>query len=100
MEYLYAAMILNRLEKEIDSDSISEVLRAADVEVDVERVELLVQSLNQLDIDEAMATPFVPVQLVEEVVEEQETIAEEEKEDPDEEEEDEVLTGFDLLFGN
>ena len=56
MEYVYAAMLLHSAGKEIDDDAVSEVLKAAGVDVDVARVKALVASLSGVDIAEAMAT--------------------------------------------
>ena len=56
MEYVYAAMLLNSAEKNIDEDAVSAVLTAAGVDADGARVKALVASLGSVDIGEAMAT--------------------------------------------
>ena len=56
MEYVYAAMLLHSAGKGIDDKAVSSVLKAAGVEADGARVTALVASLNEVDIDEAMAT--------------------------------------------
>ncbi len=60
MEYVYAAMLLHSAGKGIDDKAVSSVLKAAGVEADGARVTALVASLNEVDIDEAMATAVLP----------------------------------------
>lgn len=54
MEYVYAAMLLHSAKKEITEKSVSEVLKAAGVEVDSARVKALIASLKSVNIDEAI----------------------------------------------
>ena len=54
MEYVYAAMILHSVDKEISDDAVTKVLEAAGVDVDAARVKALVASLSGVDIAEAM----------------------------------------------
>ena len=54
MEYVYAAMMLHSVDKEISDDAVTKVLEAAGVDVDAARVKALVASLSGVDIAEAM----------------------------------------------
>jgi len=54
MEYVYAAMLLHRAGKEINEESVSNVLTAAGINVDAVRVKALVASLSEVNIDEAI----------------------------------------------
>jgi len=68
MEYIYAAMLLHKAGKEINEQSLTQVLTAAGINVDVIRAKALVASLAEVKIDEAiksaptmMAAPAAPV---------------------------------------
>ena len=54
MEYVYAAMLLHKAEKEINEENISKVLKVAGVKVDAVRVKALVASLSEVNIEEAI----------------------------------------------
>ncbi|MCU4754455.1 50S ribosomal protein P1 [Halobacteria archaeon AArc-curdl1] len=55
MEYVYAALILNETDEEINEDNLTGVLEAAGVDVEESRVKALVAALEDVDIDEAVA---------------------------------------------
>jgi large subunit ribosomal protein L12 len=48
--YVYAALLLNKLGKEITAERMVDVLTATGMTVDTEKVRLLVSSLNGVDI--------------------------------------------------
>jgi large subunit ribosomal protein L12 len=54
MENIYAAMLLHKAGKEINESSVTKVLEAAGVTVDVIQVKALVASLSEVNIDEAI----------------------------------------------
>ncbi|ELY88459.1 50S ribosomal protein P1 [Natrinema altunense] len=55
MEYVYAALILNESDEEINEDNLTNVLDAAGVDVEESRVKALVAALEDVDIDEAVS---------------------------------------------
>lgn len=55
MEYVYAALLLHKLGKNVDEDSINKVLHATGASVDESKVKSLVASLKGLDIDAELA---------------------------------------------
>ena len=61
MEYIYAALILHESEKEINEESLTTVLKAADVKVEDVRVKALVAALEDVDIEEALEAGQVAI---------------------------------------
>ena len=55
MEYIYAALLLHKLEKEVNEDAIKSVVKAAGAEVDDSKVKSLIASLNGVDIANELA---------------------------------------------
>jgi len=54
MEYVYGAMLLHKAGKEINEQSLTQVLMAAGMDADPVRVKALVASLAEVKIDEAI----------------------------------------------
>jgi len=63
MEYVHAAILLHKAGKQINEESVTQVLTAAGINADPIRVKALVASLAEVNIDEALksATTFAPV---------------------------------------
>lgn len=55
MEYVYAALILNEANVEINEHNVTNVLEAAGVSVEESRVKALIAALEDVNIDEAVA---------------------------------------------
>jgi large subunit ribosomal protein L12 len=54
MEYVYAALMLHKLKKDITEDNISNVVKATGTEVNQAQVKALVASLTDVNIEEAI----------------------------------------------
>jgi large subunit ribosomal protein L12 len=54
MENIYAAILLHKAGKEINEETVTNVLTAAGITVDAVQVKALVASLSEVDIDEAI----------------------------------------------
>ena len=54
MEYVYAAMLLHKAGKEINEETLTNVLSAAGITAEPVRVKALVASLSEVNIDEAI----------------------------------------------
>ncbi len=59
MEYVYAALLLHKLGKPVDEESIKKVLQATGVEIDESKVKSLVVSLKDVDIDKELENAVV-----------------------------------------
>jgi len=108
MEYVYAAMLLHKAGKEINEESVSNVLTAAGITVDAVRVKALVASLSEVNIDEAikaaptmMAAAPTAAQAPAAPAAEQKPKEEDKKKKAEEEKakEDAALEGLGALFG-
>ncbi len=104
LEYVYAALLLHELGKEIDENSVSSVLKAAGVEPDPARVKQLVEALEGVDIEEVIKSAAVPpvaaapTPAAEATAEEKPT-EEKKEEEKKEEEEEAAIAGLGALFG-
>ena len=102
MEYVYAALLLNAAEKDINEENVTAVLSAAGVEVDDARVKALLASLEDVDIEEAIATAAVAAPAAAAAAPAEEEAEEEapaEEEDDEEEAEAAAAAGLGALFG-
>jgi len=104
MEYVYAAMLLNKAGKDVSADALTKTLSAAGVSVDEARVKATVAALADVDINKvieetqlasastAPATPAASADAAEESPAEA-------KEKPEEASEEDVAEGLGALFG-
>lgn len=60
MEYVYAALVLERSDREINEVNLTAVLEAADVSVERSRVRALVAALEDVDLEAIEGSPTVP----------------------------------------
>ena len=59
MEYIYSALVLHAAGKEVNEDTVANVLKSAGVEPDAARIKALTASLEGVNIDEAIASSAV-----------------------------------------
>ncbi len=95
MEYIYAALLLHKLGKEVNEENMKNVIAAAGNEVDESKIKSLVVSLKGVDIDKELesaslitAAPSVTAQA-----------PEEKKEEHKEEKKEAAAEGLSALFG-
>lgn len=55
MEYIYAALLLHKLGKEVNEEHMNKVIHATGAEVDGAKIKTLIASLKGVDIDKAMS---------------------------------------------
>jgi large subunit ribosomal protein L12 len=61
MEYVYAALLLHKLDKEVNEANLSSVVKASGAEVNEAQVKALVAALADVNIDEAVKSAPVVV---------------------------------------
>ncbi len=61
MEYVYAALMLHKLEKEVNEANVSSVVKATGAEVNEAQVKSLVAALADVNIDDAVKAAPVAV---------------------------------------
>ncbi len=59
MEYIYAALLLHKLGKEVTEEHLKKVISATGSEVDEAKVKVLVASLKGVNIDEQLANAAI-----------------------------------------
>ncbi|MCD6483248.1 MAG: 50S ribosomal protein P1 [Candidatus Aenigmarchaeota archaeon] len=104
MEYIYAALLLNAVGKDVNEDNVKKVLEAAGIQVDEAKVKALVSALEGVDINEviekASQQAFVAAPAAAAPAEGAEAKAEEKKEEEEEKKtEEEATAGLSALFG-
>ncbi len=100
MEYIYAALLLHKANKEINEENVKKVMTAAGLQVDDARVKALVAALSDVNIEEAISKA-VPVATATVGVEAKQEAApqEEKKEEEKEISTEEAASGLSGLFG-
>ncbi len=100
MEYVYAALLLHKLQKDISEENLTAVVSASGSQVNEAQVKSLVAALADVDINEAIKAAPVAVAAaapVAETVEEKVEEKEEKKEEGKDEEA--AMEGLSSLFG-
>ena len=102
MEYVYAAMLLNKAGKDVSAEALTKTLSAAGVSVDEARVKATVAALADVDINKvieetqlASAAPATPATSADAA----EESPKEAKEETVEASEEDVAEGLGALFG-
>ncbi|MEE9585802.1 MAG: 50S ribosomal protein P1 [Nitrososphaerales archaeon] len=101
MEYIYAALMLHKLNQEVNEDNLKKILKAAGTEPDEVRTKALVAALGEVNIEEALksaaAAPVAAAPATGEAAPKE--VKEEKKEEEEEKKEEEALAGLSSLFG-
>ncbi len=102
MEYIYAALLLHKAGKDITEEAVTAVLTAAGTDVNDARAKALVAALEDVDIEEAMATAAVaaaPAAAAPAAAADAPAEEAAEEEESKEEEEESGMAGLGALFG-
>jgi len=101
MEYVYAALMLHKLKKEITEENVTSIVKASGTEVNEAKVKSLVASLADVNIEDAIkaapvAAAAAPAAAPAEGAEEKK---EAKSEPPSEKQEEAAMEGLSSLFG-
>ena len=103
MEYVYAALMLHKLEKEVNEANVSSVVKATGAEVNEAQVKALVASLADVNIEDAIKA--APVAVAAAAAPSADAAAsgdapkEKKAEPPSEKQEEAAMEGLSSLFG-
>jgi large subunit ribosomal protein L12 len=97
MEYVYAALLLHKLQKEVNEANISSVVKSSGAEVNDAQVKALVAALADINIEDAIKAAPVAVAAAAPA----EAASEAKKEEPKDtgKSEDAAMEGLSSLFG-
>ncbi|SVB79635.1 uncharacterized protein METZ01_LOCUS232489 [marine metagenome] len=101
MEYVYAALMLHKLKKEITEENVTSIVKASGAELNEAKVKSLVASLADVNIEDAIkaapvAAAAAPAAAPAEGAEEKK---EAKSEPPSEKQEEAAMEGLSSLFG-
>ncbi len=101
MEYIYSALLLHSAGKEINDESVANVIKAAGLEPDQARIKALTASLSGVNIEEAIASAAMMAAPAAQPAAPAEKKEEKKKEEKKEEavSEEEAAAGLGALFG-
>ena len=99
MEYVYAALLLHKLQKEVTEENVSSVVKASGVEVNPAQVKALIAALADVNIEEAIKA--APVAVAAAPAAEASAAGGDEKKEKkaDGKSEDQAMEGLSSLFG-
>ena len=103
MEYVYAALMLHKLQKEVTEENVTSVVKATGAEVNEAQVKALVASLADVNIEEAIKAAPVAVAAAPaaaaDAPEGKDEKKEAKSEPPSEKQEEQAMEGLASLFG-
>jgi large subunit ribosomal protein L12 len=102
MEYVYAALMLHKLEKEVNEANVASVVKATGAEVNEAQVKALVASLADVNIEDAIKAAPVAVAAAAPAADAAaggDAPKEKKAEPPSEKQEEAAMEGLSSLFG-
>jgi large subunit ribosomal protein L12 len=104
MEYVYAALMLHKLKKDVTEENVTSIVKASGAEVNEAQVKALVASLADVDIEEAIKAAPVAVAAAAPAAAGTDAPAaggekKEKAEPPSEKQEEAAMEGLSSLFG-
>ena len=103
MEYVYAALMLHKLQKEVTEENVTSVVKATGAEVNEAQVKALVASLADVNIEDAIKAAPVAVAAAPAAAADAPADGDKKKEakaePPSEKQEEQAMEGLSSLFG-
>jgi large subunit ribosomal protein L12 len=99
MEYVYAALLLHKLDKEVNEANLTSVVKASGADVNEAQVKSLVAALADVNIDDAVKAAPVAVAAAAAPAAEAAAPAAEEKKKEEPKNEEAAMEGLSSLFG-
>jgi len=102
MEYVYAALMLHKLKKEITEENVTSIVKASGAELNEAKVKSLVASLADVNIEEAIKAAPVAVAAAPAAATEAPAKSDEDKKEEkaaDGKSEEQAMEGLSALFG-
>ena len=104
MEYVYAALMLHKLQKEVTEENVTNIVKASGAEVNEAQVKALVASLADVNIEEAIkaapvAVAAAPAAAAADAPADGDKKKEAKAEPPSEKQEEQAMEGLASLFG-
>jgi len=99
MEYVYAALMLHKLKKEITEENVTSIVKASGAELNEAKVKSLVASLADVNIEDAIKAAPVAVAAAPAAAEGAEEKKEAKSEPPSGKQEEAAMEGLSSLFG-
>ena len=100
MEYVYAALLLHKLDKEVNEANLTSVVKASGADVNEAQVKSLVAALADVNIDDAVkAAPVAVAAAAPVAVAAADAPAKEEKKKEEPKNEEAAMEGLSSLFG-
>ncbi len=99
MEYVYAALLLHKLGKEVNEANLSSVVKSSGAEVNEAQVKSLVAALADVNIDEAVKAAPLATAAAAPAAAAADAPAKEEKKKEDPKNEEAAMEGLSSLFG-
>lgn len=99
MEYIYAALLLHKLGKEVNDENVKKVVAATGTQVDDSKVKSLIAGLDGVDIDSELANASLASSAPASGNTAEEKAEKKEEEKPKEEKKEAAAEGLSALFG-
>ena len=99
MEYIYAALLLHKLEKKIDEATVKKVITSTGIKPDEVKIKALVSALGEVDIEDALKNATTVAAAAPTAPSTESTSEAKVEEKKEEKKDEEAMEGLASLFG-